>query len=303
MTGVLGGIATITLAVALLTGARRRRERRRGEAAWRAAHPIAADGIVPGAAAIDLEGGARAALLLHGFGDTPQALRRQARALHERGWKVRAPLLPGHGRTLEAFRASDAVAWTEAVRAEYLALATRHREVALVGLSMGGALAVRLAAEERPPSSLVLLAPFLEVSVHARVWTTLWPLWSLWRAWVPSDPAASIRDPVARGESLGYGCSSPRLLRELRRVVDGASAVGERVGVPTLAIYSTADYRVARDSARRAFARLGATEKELRWVERSGHVISVDCDAEEVTCLMVEWLERHVSPESDERLG
>lgn len=286
------GIAALAIGIALLAGAGRRRARLRGEATWRASHPAAADGIVPGAQAIVLDGGARAALLLHGFGDTPQTLLRQACALHESGWTVRVPLLPGHGRTLEAFRASDAAAWTEAARAEYLALARQYREVALVGLSMGGALAVRLAAEERPPSSLVLLAPFLEVSATARLMTTLWPLWSLWRAWVPGDPESSIRDPAARAQSLGYGCSSPRLLRELRRVIDGASAVAGGVRAPTLAVFSIADYRIPPEAARRTFTRLGALQKELRWVERSGHVITVDRDAEEVTHLLLEWVER-----------
>lgn len=292
--------AALTVVAALIAGIRRRRERERVERAWRAAHVLAADGIVPGAAAITLDGGARAVLLLHGFADTPQTLARQAQALHLRGWTVRVPLLPGHGRTLEAFRASDAAAWTAAARAEYQALCRRHQHVALVGLSMGGALAVRLAAEERPPSSLALLAPFLEVTARARVLTSLWLLWSLWRAWVPSDPDASIHDPLARAASLGYGSSSPRLLRELRRVTAAAITAATRVTAPTLMVFSTADYRIPSWAARRSFARLGAPEKELRWVERSGHVITVDIDADTVTRLVVDWLEGH-SIGADER--
>ena len=297
----MGGFA-VTAAVgaglALAASVRRRRERLEGERAWRAAHPVAADGIVPGAGAIALDGGARAALLLHGFGDTPQTLDRQARALHDHGWTVRVPLLPGHGRTLEAFRASNAGEWGAAARAEYEALCRAHPHVALVGLSMGGALAVRLAAEGRPPAALVLLAPYMEVSRSARLWTSLWPLWSVWRAWVPGNPAASIHDPVARRESLGYGSASPRLFRELRRVVEGADAVAARVRAPTLAIFSTADYRIPPERARRTFERLGSAEKEVRWVHRSGHVITVDTDAEQVTRDVVDWLERH-TPRSE----
>ncbi|GMV08490.1 MAG TPA: alpha/beta hydrolase [Gemmatimonadaceae bacterium] len=289
---VAGGIAAVTLA-----GVRRRHARTRAEGAWRLAHPVAADGIVPGAGAIALDGGARAVLLLHGFGDTPQTLRRQALALHATGWTVRAPLLPGHGRTLEAFRASDAAAWTGAARAAYESLCRVHEQVAVVGLSMGGAIAVQLSAGQRPPSALVLLAPYLEVGGRGRLWTSLWPLWSLWRAWIPSDPASSIRDPLARGESLGYGHASPRLLRELRRVVDWARAASGRVRAPTLAVFSQHDYRITPDAALRGFARLGSREKELRWVQNSGHVITVDLDADEVTRWVVDWLARH-TPES-----
>lgn len=297
MTGTLAAVVAGLIAAAALAGMRRRRARMSAEHAWRVAHPVAADGIVPGAEAIALDGGARAALLLHGFGDTPQTLRRQALALHANGWTVRAPLLPGHGRTLEAFRASDAAAWTEAARAAYESLCRTHDRVAVVGLSMGGALAVQLGAGPRDPSALVLLAPYLEVAASGRLWTSLWPLWSLWRAWIPSDPASSIHDPLARGESLGYGNASPRLLRELRRVVDAARAASGRVRAPTLAVFSRDDYRIAPDAALRGFSRLGAHVKELRWVHNSGHVITVDLDAVEVTRWVVDWLARH-TPES-----
>ena len=68
------------------------------------------DGVIPGAGPIRLDrpGGAHAVLLVHGFGDTPQTLGYLARDLHARGYTVRAPLLPGHGRTLRAFAASRA---------------------------------------------------------------------------------------------------------------------------------------------------------------------------------------------------
>ena len=61
----------------------------------------------------------RAVLLLHGFGDTPQTLHYVADALHAAGYTVRAPLLPGHGRTLAAFGATRAKQWISAARDAY----------------------------------------------------------------------------------------------------------------------------------------------------------------------------------------
>lgn len=295
-TAAFGGIAVLAAAVVLAV--RRQRALAEGRHAWRTAHPVAADGIVPGAGGLVLPGAdARAVLLLHGFGDTPQSLARQAHALHARGWTVVAPLLPGHGRTLEDFQRSNAAQWAACAREAYDKLAASHESVAVVGLSMGGALAVRVVAEAaRAPSALVLIVPYLHLSANARAWTTLWPLWSLWRAWVPGDPDASIHDPEARRESLGYGGATPRLLRELRRVVERATAVASRVTTPTLAIFSTADYRVSPEAARRAFAALGAADKAIHWVTRSGHVVTVDYDADEVSERLIDWLERHSSP-------
>ena len=58
--------------------------------------------VIKGAEAIDMrEEGSHGVLLLHGFGDTPQTLSLYAKHLSKAGFAVFAPLLPGHGRTLD----------------------------------------------------------------------------------------------------------------------------------------------------------------------------------------------------------
>src|SRR5690606_9247641 len=98
---------------------------REGRAAWRSRRfrrrfPGGADGVILGAEARTYVGDPhRALLLVHGYNDSPASLDDVARALHAAGWTVRLPLLPGHGRSLEAWDAwtgADAVA---TVRAEY----------------------------------------------------------------------------------------------------------------------------------------------------------------------------------------
>src|SRR5215213_9402742 len=99
-------------------------------------------GVVAGAEPIELADVAeeRAVLILHGFGDTPQSLRYLAEYLHQAGYAVRAPLLPGHGRTLREFAASGGEAWVAHARAEWARLREQYPGAYLVGVSMGGAL-------------------------------------------------------------------------------------------------------------------------------------------------------------------
>src|SRR5438552_15156996 len=105
--------------------------------------------IIKGAETIDLqEEGSHGVLLLHGFGDTPQTLSLLARRLHKTGYSVFAPLLPGHGCTMDAFRRSRADQWIDAAKRALLSMRDRSDGVSIVGLSMGGALAVLLAAED-----------------------------------------------------------------------------------------------------------------------------------------------------------
>ena len=256
--------------------------------------PLGPGGIVRGAEpiAFDSPTTPRAALVLHGFGDAPDSVLGLAAHLNARGWTVRAPLLPGHGRTLDEFARSGADAWLGAARDAYLALRARHEHVALVGQSMGGALGLILATEATtpPPASLVLLAPYVAMPRAVRTLAALHPVVSLAAPWLRTRSDASILDPEARAASLGYGVAAPRLLRELARVVDRAVAVLPKVAVRTRVVVSSRDNRVPPAAARAAFARLGAAEKDLVWLDGSGHVISVDYERERVYSLVSEWI-------------
>src|SRR3954467_8823970 len=92
--------------------------------------------ITGGAQTIDLqEEGSPGVLLLHGFGDTPQTLALLARHLHKCGYSLYAPLLPGHGRDMAAFRRTGADDWIDAAREAFVQMRSRHEHVSIIGLS------------------------------------------------------------------------------------------------------------------------------------------------------------------------
>ena len=258
--------------------------------------PLGDDGVVRGAGALTLAGDpARAVLVLHGFGDTPQSVAELAHALHADGWTVRVPLLPGHGRTVRDFAASGADAWIGCAREELAALHAAHGTVAVVGQSMGGALGVLLAAESPSAvAALVLLAPYVTAPRAVRAAGRAHLALGLVLPYVDSDGgAASIHDPEARAQALGYGVVTPRLLRELGRIVDVAHAVLPRVLAPTRVLLSRRDNRVAAEAAERAATRLGGPTNDVVWFEDSGHVIAVDRERARVFAATREWLTRH----------
>jgi carboxylesterase len=257
---------------------------------------VRADGVLVGAESIHLDApGQRGALVLHGFNDTPQSVGEFSRALHARGWTIRAPLLPHHGRADFALEHEGrADAWIESARAEWRALRTRCGQAVLIGQSMGGAIATILAAEN-PPQAMVLLAPYLTMGRQARLLSAIWPLWQLVIPNLVSDAKRGLRDAEARSRSLGHGTFNPRLVRELRRVVDQANVVLPDVHAPTLAVHSRSDYRIPSRSASAAFARLGAVDKSLIWREGAGHVLAADAGYEDLVRLVGEWLDQRVA--------
>ena len=232
-------------------------------------------------------------LLLHGFGDTPQTLHYLADALQAAGYSVRAPLLPGHGRTLADFRASRARQWIAAARDAYAALSADFGPSPVVGLSMGGALGIVLAAETPTMPALALVAPYVSVPRRARFVARFHPLWEMITPYFRSGGERSILDPGERAQALGYGVLTPRLLFELSRVVRRVQVSLPRVRVPTLVIHGRNDERIPADAAAREYARLGAAEKQLVWVDEGGHVLTVDYGRERVIALILDWLVRH----------
>lgn len=287
----------VALAAALATAAVvRARSAARRERAFARRWPAEDDGVIRGARTIDLEAPAgangRSALLLHGFGDTPQTLAGLAEFLHARGWSVRAPLLPGHGRSLRAFAASRADAWIDFARDEYARYRVRHPQAALVGLSMGGAIASVLAAES-PPPALALIAPYLSMPTALRRAARLHWLIGAAFPYVSGGGERSVHDDDARTRSLAYGSCTPRLIAELASVVERARRALPALRAPTLVVQSRHDNRIAAEAAARAFERIGAAEKELVLTEVGGHVITVDVGRERVWALIEEWLTEH----------
>jgi carboxylesterase len=253
------------------------------------------DGVVVGAESFTLEGTTgRAILLLHGSGDSPQTLRYLAERLHDAGFTVSAPLLPGHGRSPEAFARVRAGDYAAAAQHALDELRRQHAWIGVGGLSMGAALAAQLAADAADVRVLILLAPYLaptpEVSWAVRtaaIWGTLHP-------YIDARGAASVHDPAARNASYAYGIVTPNALRALLETAGRGRAALAQVAVPTLVVHSRTDNRIPESLATSTTATLRAPT-ERHWVAGCGHVITVDYCKDLVANLVLAFLARHAA--------
>jgi carboxylesterase len=294
---MIPSVVAVLLALMWAMGRRRGRSLEHATNARFARDP---DGVIVGAQSIALDaGGDRAVLLVHGAGDTPQSLSKVAAALHERGYTVRAPLLPGHGRSLRELAAHSGDEWYSAVQEALADLRRLHHCVGVVGLSMGGALSVRLAAEHEDVPALVLLSPYLGMPSLAAAVIHMSALWGWLVPYVSTASEHSVLDPVARSEGLAYGAMSVRSLRELLSVATRGFELLPKLTVPTLVIQSRTDNRVSSELTTRAFDRIGARDKRIEWIEGAGHVITVDRGWEGVAASTAQWLESHCTAQRD----
>jgi carboxylesterase len=251
-------------------------------------------GVIKGAETIDLqEGGSHGVLLLHGFGDTPQTLTLLARRLAKSGYGVFVPLLPGHGRTMQAFRRSRADEWIEAARESLYLMRARYTTVSIVGLSMGGALAVIIASGASEIASVALIAPYLGMPLPLRIAARTHWVWGALAGEINARNPRSIHDPIEREKNLAYGAVTGRALYELSKVVRKARKALPTVIAPTLVILSREDPRVATAVADIAMKEIGAHDKKLVLTEGAGHIITVDYGRERVFSEVEKWVRVH----------
>jgi carboxylesterase len=285
----------LVILAAVVAGVARSAASRRAERAYAQRRPPGADGIVPGAEGFTLPGsGERALLLLHGSGDTPQTLRYLAGRLQAQGFTVRAPLLPGHGRGLRDFAAATADDYARAARQELDALLAQYQWVGVIGLSMGGALGARIAAEHPEVRALVLLAPYLTPPPSVALVSRTAPVWSLAMPYLAGGGKdESVHDPVARAASYAYGVFPPSAVRALCETAYAGQRALSSITTPTLVVNSREDNRIPAALAEKATATLrGPTERH--WVAGCGHVITVDYCRDAVASLVSDFLARHV---------
>ncbi len=101
-----------------------------------------------------------AVLLVHGYSGYPGELIRPGVDLFAAGFDVYCPRLPGHGTSGKDFAKSRAEDWVGVAYDAYDQLRGEYDDVAIVGHSMGGAIATTIAAAF-DAKRLVLLAPAL----------------------------------------------------------------------------------------------------------------------------------------------
>jgi carboxylesterase len=248
---------------------------------------MVADRPVAGAAPFHAGGGAIGVLLLHGFSSVPGSLYGVAKALADAGYEVSVPLLPGHGSTLEALQSATWREWRECAVTHLEALRARCDRVAVVGHSMGGALAVSLATESDDVAALVVINPQLLL---------------------PVEVATEVRTSLERGVTLGPaiggdvkkgGGKPPTMphtplvaLHSLFLALPSVTAALSRLAVPGLLLSSREDHVV---SPLNGDALMNAQPRfTRRWLEESYHVATLDNDADAINAYVLEFLSKEI---------
>lgn len=243
--------------------------------------------VMPGAEPFAHDGGDVGVLLCHGFTGTPQSLRPWAERLAGEGLTVRLPLLPGHGTAWPDLNMTGWDDWYDAAQRSLDELTARCRAVVVGGLSMGGAIAARLAAE-RPNdvAGLVLVNPaFVSDDVRLRALPVIKHL-------VPSLPG--IASDIARPGTteLAYDRTPLKALHSFVRSWDETVRALANVTAPLLVLHSRVDHVVPPRSSALLLSRVSSKDVTEIVLENSFHVATLDHDGDLIEKASLEFIDR-----------
>ena len=230
--------------------------------------------LIPTAEPFFFPGGPNGCLLIHGFTGTPKEMRGLGEYLAEQGHTVFGARLFAHATRPEDMIRSRWRDWVANVEDGWHILSGCTERVFVIGLSMGGILAL-LSASYQPVAGVVAMStphhlpkdprlPFIKQIGHFKRFL--------------AKGAPNWYDHEAYREHVSYPADPTRAYAEVRDLLVEMRAGLPRVNAPALLIYSRNDPTVQASDGHmdQIYNKLGSRDKRTLWVEISGHVITRD---------------------------
>jgi len=240
--------------------------------------------IMEGAEPFFLPGNECGVLLIHGFTGSPAEVRLLGDVLHKEGYTVFAPRLAGHGSTVEEMATTKWPHWYSSVEDAYHILKATCSNITVVGLSMGGLLAFKLATEYQVDRIVSLSTSIFIVDKRL----DMLPVYRLFRDCVPKK--RKIYADIDPKYALGYDAIPLSSLSSLLNLIEDAKSILPAIQLPLLIIQGQQDHTVQARSGQYIYDTVASKEKTLIWLKKSGHIVTIDIEREKVFREVSEFL-------------
>jgi carboxylesterase len=249
--------------------------------------------LMPGAEPIFLEGGDIGIIFYHGFTGSPYEGRDFASYFAQKGYSIWVPLLPGHGTRPEELINITWRDWYLFAEKQFLELKKKFKRVILVGQSMGGSLALSLAAHY-PTDAVVSLSG----AVFLRDWRLkLLPIAKklLHYQYKSRGPDVSIKE--VKKNSASYHKYPIKSIEEFLNLIEFTKKNLNLIKDPLMLIHSQKDHTVTYKNMDYIFNSVSSTIKKKITLRNSYHIISLDQEKTTVFQNVINFLkELHLTP-------
>ncbi len=210
--------------------------------------------MAPEAGSIEIEKNSEKAIIfVHGFPSCPATFRYVAPLAERAGYDVFAPLLPGFGTCNDDFVKSNFNQWFSYLTSFYLDKRKRYKKVYIVGLSMGGALTLKLAEKfsdtnSAPNGISITAAPVFLNSLRYGIIKT-WLLYFIrFFSWFIKHIDKKSKTPKNlddnHSEWIGYRGIFPRQTYSFKMAIERIRADLNKITIPIIAFHVPEDRTV-----------------------------------------------------------
>lgn len=240
------------------------------------------------------------AVLIHGFPGIPEVFGRLTGHIDNLGLPYRAPTLKGHGTsTPDALRGVDWREWIEDGEKAMFDVLSEAEKVIIIGHSMGGWIGLNLAADHGEKIDSLILAGSSTLTVSpfgpGRPFHFLVPLiLKVKKKW---DNTPIFAEPDHIQYDSPYKWVPTEAFVPVFEVLKAAQKRAPEVRVPILILQSRRDTTNSPEGAMVLYNSIStpADRKQLVWFERTGHIMFLDCEQEEVNRTVLEYMQERIS--------
>ncbi len=238
-------------------------------------------------------------LLLHGFTSAPDAVSGLIPSLERMKLTYDMPILRGHNATPDALIGVKAKDWYDDAYKALGKLCEKVDHVFIIGLSMGGLVALNLCINTHDYSdkiaACITWAPALGF-VNPLAWLAK-PLSVLFKNWKGQD---SFHDPECRKNNHNYKTFPTKAFVELYDYAAETNKRLQNLHKPLCIIHSAKDQVVPINNSRILLEKSASAYKEMHELTRSGHELGQDMEAETVFKLTADFIKSFM-PEQDQK--
>ncbi|MCX7945186.1 MAG: alpha/beta fold hydrolase [Deltaproteobacteria bacterium] len=217
-------------------------------------------------------------LLLHGFTGTPYEMRPVGEFLYHKGFTVLCPKLAGHGTTEEDLNKCRFYDWINSAERALGTLSREVKNVHVLGLSMGGLIAIKLAAVHKEIKKLIVIAsPFYLKGGNALfVNACRVPIFRMLVRAVKKPEPRDDRYKKIWSKNPSYRKVPTAASYEFYKLMQSAKKSIKDVRQSTMFIYSKSDRDVSIGNLSVMASMIGSRDVYILIVEKMGHLITLE---------------------------
>ncbi len=214
-------------------------------------------------------------LLVHGFTGSPASMRSWGEFFGARGYTVRVPRLPGHGREWQELNQVSWQEWPARVVVELEELHKTCEKVFIFGLSMGGGTTLHVSAHHGDAiSGIVLVNPMIHIPGVAAKFA---PVLSIFRKGLPSVGNDIKRPGVTE---YGYDVLPTKGVVQLGKLLKSSRSTLGLIKAPLLLFHSAEDHVLPVTNTEIIMNEIGSAQKQRVELLNSYHVATLDYDSD-----------------------